>query len=65
MFKRSRIRRWLAGAVVILSVALPSVAQARLDNSGPWPGGKVCAQLRGGHIVKCDPRASHHHKHHH
>jgi hypothetical protein len=65
MFKQIRIRGWLASAAVILSVALPSVAQARLDNDGPWPGGGLCAQLHGGHIVQCHPRASHHHKHHH
>ena len=65
MFKRIRIRGWLAGGAVILAVALPSVAQARLDNGGPWPGGGLCAHLRGGHIVKCDPPGSHRHKHHH
>jgi hypothetical protein len=64
MFKRIRIRVWMAAAGAILSVALPSVAQARIDNSGPWPGGGMCAQVRGNHIIKCDPRASHRHKYH-
>lgn len=65
MFKRIRIRIWLASATVILSFALASAAQARLDNRGPWPGGGLCAQISGNHVVKCDPPASHRHKHHH
>jgi hypothetical protein len=65
MLKRLRIRGWLAGAAVILAVAMPSVAQARLGGSGPWPGDGVCAQLRADHIVKCDPHVSHRRRHHH
>jgi hypothetical protein len=35
-------------------LALPAVAQARLDNSpAPWPGAGMCDVWAGDHLMQC------------
>lgn len=54
MFRQHAAWRGATWTLLAAALALPSAAQARLDNSpGVWPGGGMCVVSSGDRLVGC------------